>query len=114
MKFRHLFNLIEDAQDIAAVFENVRTPEQMVSALERLKKQGASQFLEDVSSLRLSLEAVLEDALELGGGADTEDEPDSLTDDELADLGAEEEQQTPDTLHSPEEQDLEGKTNSGS
>ena len=66
MKFRNLFDLIEDAQSITDLFDGVQTPEQAVSALERLKKH-APGVLEIVQSLRLSTEAVLEDTLEPSG-----------------------------------------------
>lgn len=97
MKMRTLFNLLEDADDIASLFAKVETPEQMVSLLERLKKQGATEFLESVQSLRLSLQAAMEDTLEIGGaiGGDDDDNftGDGIDGDEdlLAGLGDEDE-----------------------
>lgn len=75
MKFSNLFHLVEDAQEISSMFESVETPDQMVSALERLKKHP-SEVLEIVQSLRLSTEAVLEDVIEPGGvvGGDIPDD----------------------------------------
>lgn len=75
MKMRTLFNLIEDADEITSLFSKVETPEQMVSLLERLKKQGAAEFLDSIQSLRLSLQSAMEDTLEIGGalGADEDD-----------------------------------------
>jgi|SRR5579863_1310167 hypothetical protein len=97
MKLRTLFNLIEDADEISTLFSKVETPEQMVSLLERLKKQGAAELLQSVQSLRLSVQAAMEDTLELGGsiGADEDGNfsPDGLGEDEdlLAGLGDEDE-----------------------
>jgi hypothetical protein len=80
MKMRTLFNLIEDADEIAGLFAKVETPEQMVSLLERLKKQGATEFLDSVQSLRLSLQAAMEDTLEIGGSIGSDDD-DNFADD---------------------------------
>jgi hypothetical protein len=79
MKFRNLFNLVEDAQEVTTIFESVETPEQMVSALERLKKHPL-EVLEILQSLRLSTEAVLEDALDPGGTIGEGDIPDDFED----------------------------------
>lgn len=73
MKMRALFNLVEDAQGISDLFARVESPEQMVSTLERVKKQHAPEFLELIESLRFSLEAVFSDTLELGGTIDEGD-----------------------------------------
>lgn len=97
MKMRTLFNLLEDADEITSVFTKVETTEQMVSLLERLKKQGAAELLESVKSLKLSLQAAMEDTLEMGGpvGADDDDNftSDGVDGDEdlLAGLGDEDE-----------------------
>ena len=79
MKFRNLFHLVEDAQEISNLFETVETPEQMASAIERLKKHP-TEVMELVQSLKLSTEAVLEDALEPGGALGEGDLPDNLDD----------------------------------
>jgi hypothetical protein len=100
MKMRTLFNLIEDADEISSLFVKVETPEQMVSLLERLKKQGAAEFLDSVQSLRLSLQAAMEDTLEIGGtiGSDDEDDFSGEESEENEDLlkGLEEEDEIPD------------------
>lgn len=57
----------------------------MVSALERLKKHPA-EVLEIIQSLKLSTEAVLEDALEQGGTLGEGDLPEDLNvEDDLLD-----------------------------
>ena len=98
MKIRTLFNLLSDAQEVAGLFSKVETPEQMVSTLERLKKQGATEFLEAIDALRLSAEATLEDVFEMGGTREEEDDFESSTDGEgnenddlLSELGVEDE-----------------------
>jgi hypothetical protein len=74
MKIRTLFNLLEDAQEISTLFSKVETPEQMVSTLERLKKNGAAEFLDSIQTLRLSVEAAYEESLEMGGSLGDGDE----------------------------------------
>jgi hypothetical protein len=87
MKFRNIFNLCEDAQAISSHFEGVETPEQMSSALERLRRGGAANdLLEVIQSMRLSCEAILEDTIEPGGPLDEGELPDAFEDD-LLDLG---------------------------
>lgn len=81
MKMKSLFNLVEDADAITNIFAKVDTTEQMVSLLERLKKQGATELLEYVQSLRLSLQAAMEDTLELGGPIDGGEDDNFMNDD---------------------------------
>jgi len=81
MRMRTLFNLLEDADEIVVLFSRVETPEQMVSLLERLKKQGAPELLETIQSLRLSLQAIMEETLEIGGSLSDGTEEDNFTDD---------------------------------
>lgn len=104
MKMRSLFNLIEDAQEISELFARVETPEQMVSFLERLKKSGATELLEGMQALRLSVHAVLEDTFELGGtiGGDDDDDFDADENEEgdeklLADLDSEDDEAPPES-----------------
>lgn len=75
MKFKSIFHLVEDAQEICSLFDNVETTEQMISTLERLKKQFPEEILSLIQSLRLSTEAILEDTFEPGGtvGGDPDD-----------------------------------------
>lgn len=68
MKVRHLLELIQDAKYLTDFFEGVESPEQMVSALERLKKREApEEFLACVQSLKISCDQILEDTLEMSG-----------------------------------------------
>lgn len=82
MKLRSLFALVEDAQDLLEYFDKVETVDQMVSALERAKKrENAAQLLSDVASMRLAVEGLLEDMLEVGGsGVSDGDIPEDLLD----------------------------------
>jgi hypothetical protein len=92
MKIRTLFNVLEDAQEIATLFSKVDTTEQMVSTLERLKKQGAAEFLDSVQALRLSVEAAYEESLEMGGSLGFDGNEESEEDENLLEgLGDEEE-----------------------
>jgi hypothetical protein len=108
MKMKNLFNLVEDADAIANVFAKVDTTEQMVSLLERLKKQGATELLEYVQSMRLSLQAAMEDTLEIGGsiGGDVEDDnfmdDESSEDEDLLEGLAEEDEIPPAKTEEPE------------
>lgn len=87
MKFRTLFGLVGDAQDVVDFFRDVETVEQMISRLERLKKREADDFMVCIQSLKISIESAMEDTLEMGGNTDVdEDEVDGLTDEELGDL----------------------------
>jgi hypothetical protein len=91
MKFRNLFHMVEDAQEICGLFDKVETPEQMVSALERLKKQFPGELLDLVQSLRLSTEAVLEDTIEPSGTVGEGGEPEGFDDDLLDQISKEDE-----------------------
>jgi len=95
MKIRSLFELVSDSKDIADFFENVESPEQMVSALERIKKREVVDFLTCIQTLRISLEQLVEDTLEMSGFEPEEDEEEL----EIGDLGLEDETTNP--LESP-------------
>ena len=67
MKVQNLFDILQDTQDLLSYFEDVTTKEQMVSRLERLKRQAPDELVDTIESLRMSTGAALEDQLELGG-----------------------------------------------
>ena len=102
MKIRTLFNLLDDAQEVTSLFLKVETPEQMVSTLERLKKQGAAEFLESIQTLRLSVEATYEESLEMGGGLGFDDEEETKEDENLLE-GLSDEEENPDEQKPQEE-----------
>ena len=102
MKIRTLFNVLEDANEISSLFSRVETPEQMVSTLERIKKQGAAEFLETIQSLRLSTEAAFQDSLEMGGNLGFGENEDDNEDENLLE-GMEEEDEIPDEKKPQEE-----------
>lgn len=88
MRIQSLFDLVEDAKGIVQFFEGVDTGEQMVSALERLKKRDSGELLSQIQSLRFSVSQLLGDTFEMSGfGPDDDDE----TDDGLGDLFDDEE-----------------------
>jgi hypothetical protein len=77
MKVSSLFNLMNDASDFLDFFDGVDTPEQMVSRLERLKRQGADDLLACIESLRSAVTNTLDDTLELSPSLeDPEDQED--------------------------------------
>lgn len=71
MKVFSLFNLIRDASDLLDFFDNVESPEQLVSRLERLKRQDSRNLLACIDGLRASVDDALEDTLEMSA-ADTD------------------------------------------
>jgi hypothetical protein len=89
MKFRSFFDVIRDAKDVVDLFDGVETVENMVSRLERLKRAGAEDVLVSVESLRISVEAALEDTMEMGSSPVEDDDLDDLSDPDLNDLGTE-------------------------
>lgn len=81
MKIRNLFELVQDSKDVLDFFEGVESPEQMISALERIKKRESEDFLTCVQTLRISLEQLVDDTLELSGFGPDDEEEDLETDD---------------------------------
>lgn len=74
MKVRSFFEVFQDAKDMVDLFDGVETTQQMVSRLERLKRVGPEEVLETVTGLRMSLDAALEDTLEISGHEVSEDD----------------------------------------
>jgi hypothetical protein len=74
MKMQAIFDLIQDAQDVLTFFEGVTTTDQMISRLDRLKRQAPEDFADCLDALRFSVSAALEDNLELGGPLGSDDE----------------------------------------
>lgn len=87
MKISSLFDLITDANDLLDFFVGVDTPEQFVSRLERLKRQGSHDMLACIEGLRISVSGALSDTLEMNSSMDEPDINDDLDlDNELANL----------------------------
>lgn len=97
MKIKSLFDLIQDARDVVDCFENVTTGEQMVSRLERIKRNEHTDFMVLIDALKISLQGVLHDTLEIGSSEmdddDSELEMDGLSDDELAEMSEEDKEE---------------------
>ena len=93
MKIKSLFDLIQDARDVVDCFENVTTGEQMVSRLERIKRNEHTDFMVLIDALKISLQGVLHDTLEIGSSEMDDDEADlemdGLSDEELAEMSEE-------------------------
>lgn len=91
MKISSLFDLITDGRDLLDFFEGVDTKEQLVSRLERLKRQAPDEILECVEGLRTSVAAALADTLEMSAVLDDEEETDLGIDTELDQIAKDEE-----------------------
>jgi hypothetical protein len=98
MKVSSLFNIVADGNDVLEFFDRVETVDQLISRLERLKRQGAEELLLCLDGLRSSITKALDDTLEMNSAAfeydEEEEEPEfGDLDSELASL--EEENQNP-------------------
>lgn len=79
MKIQELFDLLAASQDFISIFDGVETTSQLVSRLERLKREDVEGILQDLNTLRLATGTALEANLELGGSlGDEDDEPSDL------------------------------------
>jgi hypothetical protein len=105
MKVSSVFTLATDATDVLDFFEGVETTDQLVSRLDRLKRQGTDNLLDCLYALKSSVATLLDDTLEmssLGGNDEEEDNlEDGLDDAELESL-TEEEKQNPTESPPPE------------
>jgi len=81
MKIQELFDLLAASQDFLTIFDGVESPSQLVSRLERLKREDVEGILQDLNALRLATENALAANLELGGSlGDDDDDPTDLED----------------------------------
>jgi spore cortex formation protein SpoVR/YcgB (stage V sporulation) len=90
MKVGNFVQTIVDIQDLLSYFTNVKTKDQMISALERIKRQEAEGFLDTVSSLQNSFEAITADEIETPSA----DEIESLLSETVSDGQETEEKKT--------------------
>ena len=100
MKVSSLFNLASDLSDLLDFFEGVETTDQLISRLDRLKRQ-ADPLLDCIYAAKSSTATFLDDTLEISP-LNEPDEEDSLTgdlgvDDELENLTSEEKQNPTET-----------------
>ncbi len=108
MKVSSVFNLMTDSSDVLDFFEGVETTDQLVSRLDRLKRQGADSLLDCLYALRSSTATLLDDTLEMSPSlGEPEEEEDnlgeSISDEELENLTAmDEEKQNPAEAPIPE------------
>jgi hypothetical protein len=84
VKVSSLFNLIVDSSDLLDFFQKVDSSEQLVSRLERLKREAPDELLSCIVGLRTSISTALNDTLEMSAVLDEPDESD--LDSELASL----------------------------
>lgn len=64
MKVGNFVQFTIDVQDLLSHFAAVKTTDQMVSALEKIKRTSASDFLEIVASLQGSFDSLMTDDIE--------------------------------------------------
>jgi hypothetical protein len=100
MKVSSVFNLMTDSSDVLDFFEGVESTDQLVSRLDRLKRQGADSLLDCLYALRSSNATLLDDTLEMSPSLGEPEEEDnlgeSISDEELENLtDAPEEKQNP-------------------
>lgn len=102
MKVRSLFDVIVDGLDLLDFFTDVESVEQLISRLDRLKrKETAEELLACIHGQRASINAALEDTLEMSASLDEDDDEDDDLDREIAKLAADAE---PVSAEPPEKQ----------
>ena len=103
MKVSSFFDLLSEGRDLLEPFEDVFNKEQMISRLERLKRQGAEELLLRVEGMRAAITEALDDTLEMSAVIDESPEPESDIDDVLDKIA--EESEIPETQNpaSPDE-----------
>ena len=93
MKVSSLFTVITDANDVLDFFEGVETTDQLVSRLDRLKRQATDDLLDCLYALKSSIATALDDTLEMSADLGEPDEEDnlgeSISDEELENLTGE-------------------------
>ena len=100
MKVSSFFTLMTDTTDLLDFFEGVETTDQLVSRLDRLKRQGTDNLLDCIYAAKSSVATLLYDTLEISPSLDEPGEEDnlgkSISDEELETLTSmDEEKQNP-------------------
>jgi hypothetical protein len=78
MKIGNLFNLITDVKDLLDLFTGVYDKDQLVSRLDRLKRQAPDDFLACVEGLRVDVTAALDDTIEMSPSLNDDDVSDDI------------------------------------
>jgi hypothetical protein len=86
VKVSSFFNLIVDGSDLLDFFQKVDTSEQLVSRLERLKREAPDELLSCIVGMRASIATALDDTLEMSAVLDEPDNDNPDLDSELASL----------------------------
>ena len=95
MKISGLFSLLTNSTGLLEFFDGVETEDQMITRLEKLKHQeGPSALLDSVYTTRAAVAEVLDDTIETTSTVEGEDMEfeDTMEDDELENLTADEKQ----------------------
>lgn len=77
MKLASIFDLITASNDLLEYFEQVESPEQLISRLERLKRTDPEDMANCILDLRMSIQACLDDTLEVSASMPTSDDTDA-------------------------------------
>jgi hypothetical protein len=80
MKVSSLFGPISEGRDLLELFAEVYTKEQLVSRLERLKRQGTEELLLCIEGLRAAITTSLNDTLEMSADLEDMEESDPVLD----------------------------------
>lgn len=93
MKISGLFSLLTSTTGLLDFFEGVDTEEQLISRLERLKRQAPDALLDSIYDARSAVTEVFDDTIETTSTVEGEDmELDTMEDEELEKLTADEKQ----------------------
>lgn len=75
MRIQELFDLIGAADDFLSLWHEVETTDQLISRLERLKREDPEGILDDLNGLRIAVSSALAANIELGGALSGDGEP---------------------------------------
>jgi len=94
MKISGLFSLLTSTTGLLDFFEGVESEVQLISRLERLKRQAPDALLDSIYVARSTITEVLDDTIETTSTVEGEDMEfeDTMEDDELENLTADEKQ----------------------
>jgi hypothetical protein len=78
MKIANLFNLITDVKDFLDLFTGIYEKDQLITRLDRLKRQAPDDVLSCIEGLRADVTAALDDTIEMSPSLDEDDVSDAI------------------------------------
>jgi hypothetical protein len=78
MKFGTLFELVSDAKDLLDLFEGVDNKDQMISRLEKLKRQAPDELLACTVGLHASVNAAMNESIDMSPSLDEDEITDEI------------------------------------